>query len=34
MAIWESEDFRRFRNSLAGGRPDQPCLRCPKRFMG
>jgi MoaA/NifB/PqqE/SkfB family radical SAM enzyme len=33
MAIWESEDFHRFRDSLARGQPDQPCQICPKRFM-
>jgi MoaA/NifB/PqqE/SkfB family radical SAM enzyme len=31
--IWESADFRRFRERLAGGDPDLPCLSCPKRFM-
>ena len=34
MAIWEKEDFKRFRESLASGQPDRPCLTCPKRFMG
>lgn len=33
LAIWESEDFQRFRDSLALGQPDRPCQGCPKRFM-
>ena len=33
VAIWEGEDFRRFRERLACGDPDQPCRSCPKRFM-
>jgi MoaA/NifB/PqqE/SkfB family radical SAM enzyme len=33
VAIWESTDFRRFRERLAGGDPDLPCRSCPKRFM-
>jgi len=33
LVIWESEDFQRFRNSLACGQPDRPCQICPKRFM-
>jgi MoaA/NifB/PqqE/SkfB family radical SAM enzyme len=32
LAIWESEDFRRFRDRLASGEPDLPCLTCVKRF--
>lgn len=31
--IWESADFKSFREQLAGGNPDLPCQRCPKRFM-
>ena len=31
-AIWESEEFRRFRERLAGGAPDGCCLTCVKRF--
>jgi len=34
LAIWESDDFRRFRDRLASGDPDPPCQGCPKRFMG
>jgi len=33
IEIWESADFRRFRERLAGGDPDLPCRSCPKRFM-
>ncbi len=33
VAIWESPDFKRFRERLAGGEPDRPCRSCPKRFM-
>jgi MoaA/NifB/PqqE/SkfB family radical SAM enzyme len=33
LEIWESADFRRFRERLAKGDPDQPCQTCPKRFM-
>jgi MoaA/NifB/PqqE/SkfB family radical SAM enzyme len=32
LAIWESDEFRRFRNRLASGRPDLPCVSCVKRF--
>jgi MoaA/NifB/PqqE/SkfB family radical SAM enzyme len=32
LEIWESVDFRRFRERLAGGDPDFPCMACPKRF--
>jgi MoaA/NifB/PqqE/SkfB family radical SAM enzyme len=33
LEIWESADFRRFRERLAAGNPDLPCQTCPKRFM-
>jgi len=33
LEIWESADFRRFRERLATGNPDLPCQTCPKRFM-
>jgi MoaA/NifB/PqqE/SkfB family radical SAM enzyme len=33
LEIWESADFRRFRERLAKGDPDLPCQTCPKRFM-
>lgn len=33
IEIWESAEFRRFRERLAGGDPDLPCRGCPKRFM-
>jgi hypothetical protein len=33
ISIWESEDFRSFRDRLAGGQPDGLCRACPKRFM-
>jgi radical SAM protein with 4Fe4S-binding SPASM domain len=33
LEIWESFDFRRFRERLACGEPDLPCRSCPKRFM-
>ena len=32
LEIWESAQFRRFRERLAGGDPDLPCMTCPKRF--
>lgn len=32
MVIWESEDFRRFREGLACGDPDRSCRHCLKRF--
>ncbi len=32
LAIWESAAFRRFREGLAAGDPDQSCLACAKRF--
>ena len=32
IAIWEDEDFRRFREGLAEGAPDRCCLTCVKRF--
>jgi len=32
LEIWESAEFRRFRERLAGGDPDLPCMTCPKRF--
>jgi MoaA/NifB/PqqE/SkfB family radical SAM enzyme len=32
IEIWESPDFRCFRERLAGGEPDLPCTTCPKRF--
>jgi MoaA/NifB/PqqE/SkfB family radical SAM enzyme len=32
LEIWQSAEFRRFRERLAGGDPDLPCLTCPKRF--
>ena len=32
LATWEGEEFRRFRNRLASGEPDLPCLTCVKRF--
>jgi MoaA/NifB/PqqE/SkfB family radical SAM enzyme len=32
LAIWKSEEFRRFRDRLASGRPDPVCLACVKRF--
>jgi MoaA/NifB/PqqE/SkfB family radical SAM enzyme len=32
LEIWENEEFRRFRERLAGGDPDLPCMTCPKRF--
>lgn len=31
--IWSGEEFRRFRERLAEGDPDQSCRSCPKRFM-
>ena len=33
LEIWESADFRRFRERLAKGDPGRPCQTCPKRFM-
>jgi radical SAM protein with 4Fe4S-binding SPASM domain len=33
LEIWESADFRRFRERLAAGEADLPCRTCPKRFM-
>jgi MoaA/NifB/PqqE/SkfB family radical SAM enzyme len=33
VEIWNSPDFRGFRERLACGDPDLPCRRCPKRFM-
>jgi len=33
LEIWGSAEFRRFRERLARGDPDQPCHTCPKRFM-
>ncbi len=33
LAIWESADFRRFRERLACSDPDLACRSCPKRFM-
>ena len=30
--IWDSADFRHFRERLAAGDPDLPCRSCPKRF--
>jgi radical SAM protein with 4Fe4S-binding SPASM domain len=33
VQIWESAEFRRFRERLACGDPDLPCRSCPKRFM-
>ena len=33
VQIWESAEFRRFRERLASGDPDLPCRSCPKRFM-
>jgi MoaA/NifB/PqqE/SkfB family radical SAM enzyme len=32
LEIWESAEFRRFRERLASGNPDVPCMTCPKRF--
>jgi MoaA/NifB/PqqE/SkfB family radical SAM enzyme len=31
--IWQSAEFRRFRERLACGDPDPACRTCPKRFM-
>jgi hypothetical protein len=31
-ALWESEEFSHFRDRLAAGDPDVPCVCCPKRF--
>jgi MoaA/NifB/PqqE/SkfB family radical SAM enzyme len=31
-ALWEGKEFREFRERLAGGAPDIPCVGCPKRF--
>jgi radical SAM protein with 4Fe4S-binding SPASM domain len=33
LEIWESEAFRRFRDTLASGDADLACRTCPKRFM-
>ncbi len=33
LAIWEGQDFRRFREGLAAGKPDAACRACPKRFF-
>jgi MoaA/NifB/PqqE/SkfB family radical SAM enzyme len=33
LRIWDGADFRRFRERLASGDPDLPCMSCPKRFM-
>jgi radical SAM protein with 4Fe4S-binding SPASM domain len=33
IEIWESPEFSRFRERLAGGDPDPSCRTCPKRFM-
>lgn len=33
MSIWESDDFRRFRENLVHGQPEQSCRICPKRFI-
>ena len=33
LGIWESSECRRFRDRLAGGDPDLPCMTCPKRFL-
>jgi len=32
LRIWEGGECRRFRDRLAGGDPDFPCMKCPKRF--
>lgn len=32
LAIWESDQFRRFREALAEGNPDRTCLACVKRY--
>lgn len=32
LEIWNSKDFREFRERLASGAPDLPCRACPKRF--
>jgi MoaA/NifB/PqqE/SkfB family radical SAM enzyme len=32
MVIWQSEDYRRFRERLARGDPDHSCITCVKRF--
>jgi MoaA/NifB/PqqE/SkfB family radical SAM enzyme len=32
LEIWESAEFKRFRERLADGDPDLPCMACPKRF--
>jgi MoaA/NifB/PqqE/SkfB family radical SAM enzyme len=32
LEIWEGAECRRFRDRLAGGDPDFPCMTCPKRF--
>jgi MoaA/NifB/PqqE/SkfB family radical SAM enzyme len=33
LEIWNSNDFKCFRERLACGEPDLPCRGCPKRFM-
>jgi MoaA/NifB/PqqE/SkfB family radical SAM enzyme len=33
LAIWESDEYRLFREGLASGHPDRTCQICPKRFM-
>ncbi|MFH1134640.1 MAG: SPASM domain-containing protein [Pseudomonadota bacterium] len=33
LAIWNSEEYRRFRDRLAAGDPAPVCLDCPKRFI-
>jgi sulfatase maturation enzyme AslB (radical SAM superfamily) len=32
LAIWESAEYRHFRDRLSQGDPDVPCLSCRKRF--
>lgn len=34
LEIWDDEEFRIFREALAGGDPAPVCRSCPKRFMG
>ncbi|RJR48383.1 MAG: radical SAM protein [Desulfobacteraceae bacterium] len=33
VEIWESDDFRKFREGLSSGDPDPTCRSCPKLFM-
>ncbi len=33
LQIWESPDFKRFRERLVCGDPDLSCRSCPKRYM-